>query len=147
MDINTLYSISGTSQNTARTSNNELDKSAFLKILVAQLSNQDPLNSQDNSQYISQLAQFSALEQSQNMNTLMEKMLISQKITEGSMMIGKNVTFNLDGDNYIQELVRGVITDNGNVYLKTNNGVFDIDSVIGIGDLENDEQGGTILKD
>lgn len=143
MDVNTLYSINGTTQNNTVTAKNILDKNAFLKILMAQLSNQDPMNNQDTSQYIAQMAQFSALEQSQNMNTSLDKMLVSQRVTEGSMMIGKNVAFLTGQDTYVQELVKGLIVEQGKVYLKTENGVYDIDNVIGVGDFGNDSQGGT----
>lgn len=147
MDVNTVYSLNGTSQNNTRNTNNGLDKNAFLKILVAQLSNQDPMSNQDNSQYIAQMAQFSSLEQSQNMNTSMEKLLVSQRITEGSMMIGKNVAIIVSDDKYVEELVKGLIIEQGKVYLKTENGIYDIDRVIGVGDFKNDEQGGTVIKD
>lgn len=140
MEVNTTYAINGITQNNTTASKNELDKNAFLKILMAQLSNQDPLGNQDNSQYIAQMAQFSALEQSQNMNTSMDKMLVSQKVTEGSMMIGKNVAISVDDKNYVQELVKGLIIEQGKVYLKTDKGVYDIDRVIGVGDFGNDEQ-------
>jgi flagellar basal-body rod modification protein FlgD len=45
------------------------DKSTFLQLLVAQLKNQDPLNPSDGAQFVSQLAQFTALEQSTQMST------------------------------------------------------------------------------
>ncbi|MEO5922878.1 MAG: flagellar hook capping FlgD N-terminal domain-containing protein [Bryobacteraceae bacterium] len=45
------------------------DKATFLKLLVAQLKNQDPLNPQDGAQFVSQLAQFTAVEQSAQMST------------------------------------------------------------------------------
>lgn len=147
MDVNTVYSLGGTSQSSSRSTNNGLDKNAFLKILMTQLSNQDPMSNQDNSQYIAQMAQFSSLEQSQNMNTSMEKMLISQRITEGSMMIGKNVAIVVNDEKYVQEMVKGLIIEQGKVFLKTDNGVYDIDRVIGVGDFENDEQGGTVIQD
>jgi flagellar basal-body rod modification protein FlgD len=116
-----------------------LDKNAFLKILMAQLANQDPLANQDNSQYIAQMAQFSALEQAQNTNASMEKMLASQLITEGSLMIGKNVAFDIGDDNYVQEVVKGLIVDKTKVYLKTANGTYEIDKVIGVGEVNSDK--------
>jgi flagellar basal-body rod modification protein FlgD len=48
--------------------NKALDRDAFLKLLVAQLKNQDPLKPQDNSQFVAELAQFSSLEQSMGIN-------------------------------------------------------------------------------
>lgn len=47
---------------------NALDKDAFLKLLTVQLSNQDPLNPMEDREFIAQLAQFSTLEQMQNLN-------------------------------------------------------------------------------
>ena len=46
----------------------ELGKDAFLQLLVLQLRNQDPLNPQDNQEMLAQLAQFSSLEQMNNLN-------------------------------------------------------------------------------
>ena len=51
------------------TKTSALDKNAFLKILVTELSNQDPTQQKDSTQYIAQLAQFSSLEQLTNLNT------------------------------------------------------------------------------
>lgn len=47
---------------------NELGKDAFLQLLVTQMKNQDPLNPDTNTEFVAQLAQFSSLEQMQNMN-------------------------------------------------------------------------------
>jgi flagellar basal-body rod modification protein FlgD len=74
----------------------ELGKDEFLKILMVQLQNQDPTQPMDDTQFISQMAQFSSLEQMMNMtksiDTLVQSQLISPVI-EYSHMIGKEVSY------------------------------------------------------
>lgn len=58
-----------------RTGNNgELDKHAFLELLVTQLRYQDPLNPKDNGEFLAQMAQFTALEQMQNLNAGVDRL-------------------------------------------------------------------------
>ena len=68
----------GIMQETANTSTtsgkNVVDKNEFLMLLVTQLQNQDPLNPMDYTEFTSQMAQFSSLEQLQNLNTNIEKL-------------------------------------------------------------------------
>ena len=59
------------SDKTSSKSNN-LDKDAFLKLLVTQLQNQDPLSPMEDREFIAQMAQFSSLEQMQNLNDTMK---------------------------------------------------------------------------
>ncbi len=56
------------STSTVEAASDELDKNSFLTLLVTQLQYQDPLNPQDNQEFVAQLATFSQLEQSQSMN-------------------------------------------------------------------------------
>jgi flagellar basal-body rod modification protein FlgD len=79
-----------------RTGSNALGKDQFLKLLVAQLANQDPTKPQDSSQFVAELAQFSSLEQQQNTVSRLDTLLMGQATanqTAASTFIGKDVTF------------------------------------------------------
>lgn len=79
---------------TDKADNGELGKDAFLKILITQLQNQDPTSPMDDKEFISQMAQFSSLEQMQNMTKAMENLLASQNQTQlmsYTSFIGKEV--------------------------------------------------------
>lgn len=67
---------------TTETDNGALGKDAFLQILITQLQNQDPTSPMDDKEFIAQMAQFSSLEQMQNMTTAMENLLSSQQQTQ-----------------------------------------------------------------
>lgn len=78
-------------------SNNTLDKDAFLKLLVTQMQYQDPLDPQDNAEYIAQLAQFSSLEQMtnvasqlNNVYSLVDNINTSVLVGQLSNMIGQS---------------------------------------------------------
>ncbi len=70
--IDKLNSITNDSENTQRRKNQELDKDAFLKLMTVQLQYQDPLSPMDNSQYITQMAQYSSVEQLANISEATE---------------------------------------------------------------------------
>ena len=67
---------------TDKKDNGALGKDAFLKILITQLQNQDPTSPMDDKEFIAQMAQFSSLEQMQNMTKAMEDLLASQQQTQ-----------------------------------------------------------------
>ena len=79
---------------TTEADNGKLGKDAFLKILITQLQNQDPTAPMDDKEFIAQMAQFSSLEQTQNMTKAMEDLLASQLETQlmsYTSFIGKEV--------------------------------------------------------
>jgi flagellar basal-body rod modification protein FlgD len=92
---------------TKQTGNSELGKDAFLKLLITQLQHQDPTNPMDDRDFIAQMAQFSSLEQMQNMTKAMESLLMSQQQTQlmnYTSFVGKEVkwhelTEEVDKDN------------------------------------------------
>lgn len=69
-----------------------LDYNAFLKLLVAQMKNQDPLNPTDATAQLSQLASFSNVEQSIKVNQKLESMLTLSSLTQADAVIGRTIT-------------------------------------------------------
>lgn len=84
---------------------NEIDKNTFLRILTAQLQNQDPFNAKDGTEYVSQLAQFASMEQITNLNSTMTA-------SSAYGLVGKTVAFNsydMYGHQYggvVQDVIR-----------------------------------------
>ena len=86
--INSLSSLNTNQNNLMKTENdNAMGKEDFLTLLITQLENQDPLNPKDPSEFVSQLAQFSSLEQMIGMNKNLEVIQGYQNSLESSMAI------------------------------------------------------------
>ncbi|MGM0409707.1 MAG: flagellar hook assembly protein FlgD [Bacillota bacterium] len=101
----------------------ELGKDAFLELLTTQLKHQDPLKPMDNTQFVSQMAQFSSLEQMNNMNDTLGKFLQTQKIADGASLIGKTVeSVNEETGEKIQSKVSEISFEDGKVFAKLENG-------------------------
>ena len=85
----------GTSSTTGSNKTGTIDKDAFMKMLIAQLQNQDPLNPMDGTQFAAQLAQFSSVEQLSNVNTNLTNMMSSLNASSNAQManlVGTTVT-------------------------------------------------------
>src|SRR5882672_3256653 len=70
-----------------------LDFQSLLRIILTQLTYQDPLKPMDNFQFVSQLAQFSQLQQSQSLNDQMGNLLSAQAAMQATSLLGRNVDF------------------------------------------------------
>lgn len=92
---------------TGSTNNGFVSQNTFLTLLITQLKNQDPMNPQDSSQFVSQLASFSSLEQMTEVNKKMESVLENSVVS----MIGKNVTVadSTSSSGYVQGTVQGIV--------------------------------------
>ncbi len=95
MNINSVNSAGSYQSNSSNKSKDVLGKDDFLKMLLAQLKNQDPLNPMDSAQYSAQLAQFSTLEQITNLNQNMKDFLNTNLLT--SQAINNALSANLIG--------------------------------------------------
>lgn len=87
--------LSGGALTKAFSGNQAMGQDAFLKLLVAQLQHQDPLNPQENYEFVAQLAQFSSLEQSVGINERLDALAAQNQGLQNSQivsMVGKEAT-------------------------------------------------------
>lgn len=109
---------------------NGMNKDTFLQLLVAQMKYQDPLQPTSNTEYISQYATFSQVEQMQNMAGSME-------LSRASQMVGQEVWIKAEDANgetkYVQGHVDYVVYENGKAYVSVNEELYameDVDTVV-----------------
>lgn len=122
--------VNGTSvsTDTKKVVDNSLGKEAFLQLLVAQMQYQDPLNPNTDTEFVAQLAQFSSLEQMQN---LAQTSLNSQAFS----LVGKEVVVKVAPNgstgetNYVQGAVDYVTIKSGEAKLSINNELYPIDDL------------------
>jgi flagellar basal-body rod modification protein FlgD len=69
----------------------------FLKILLTQLTYQDPLKPMDNQEFMAQIAQFTSLEQTQQLNTKIETLINNQAALQSVGLIGRTVDISTSG--------------------------------------------------
>ncbi|MBS4177118.1 flagellar hook assembly protein FlgD [Lederbergia citrea] len=96
ISINPDLLLSSVKQREVKTGNDILGKDDFLKILMTQLQNQDPMNPMEDKDFIAQMATFSSLEQMTNMNKSMDQLLQLQSQTSliaFNQFVGKEVTW------------------------------------------------------
>lgn len=108
---------------------NGMDKDAFLQLLVAQMKYQDPLEPTSNTEYISQYATFSQVEQMQNMAATME-------LSRASSMVGKLVEVSTTDSNgetkTIQGMVEYVTYENNKAYVSIEGTLYAADDVTSV---------------
>ena len=90
MAVTGVSGVSSTTATSAAKAN--VDYESFLKLLVAEMKNQDPTEPMDSSQYIAQLASFSQVEQSIQVNSKLDSLLQLTQLTQAGSIIGRTVT-------------------------------------------------------
>lgn len=89
--INSTTNNNSTPQTTA-TPQTSLDYTAFLRLLLAQMKNQDPTEPMDSTAYMGQLASFSNVEQGIKMNAKLDSMLTAFSLSQADSVIGRTIT-------------------------------------------------------
>ena len=105
----------------------------FMKLLVAQLENQNPMEPMDNSEFTSQLAQMGQLEQLTTLNSNFEQYLRGQELLNAKALIGARVRYTPENGIFTLEgEVSGARLDNGEVKLVVGNDLVPLSSVVEI---------------
>jgi flagellar basal-body rod modification protein FlgD len=92
-----VSSTTPSTQSGSTSSVGDMDYNAFLKLLIAQLKNQDPTKPMDSTAFVAQLATFSQVEQSMASNTKLDSLLTSSALSLADAVIGHTVT-SADGE-------------------------------------------------
>jgi len=82
----------GANQKTDAKSKTAVDYDSFLKLLIAQMKNQDPTQPMDSTQYVAQLATFSQVEQTVQSNAKLDQILQSSALSQADSIIGRSIT-------------------------------------------------------
>jgi len=113
--------------------NNGLDKEAFLQLLVAQMKYQDPLEPTSNTEYISQLATFSELEEMQNL-------VSNSDMQRASELVGKTVTMKVTtsggAESYTQGVVDYVTYEGSKTLLGINGSEYSLEDLLEVADTD-----------
>ncbi|RWE76536.1 MAG: flagellar hook assembly protein FlgD [Mesorhizobium sp.] len=91
VDMTTTIPV-GANQASQQTSKTAVDYQSFLKLLIAEMKNQDPTKPMDSTQYVAQLATFSQVEQSVQTNTKLDQIMQSSALSQADALIGRSIT-------------------------------------------------------
>ncbi len=128
MPLNGVTSSSSTasSSSLATPSVNTAD---FMKLLIAQLKNQDPLQPTDNTQFVTQLAQFSSLQTLQQIQTSLDSSMGAQLLGEAMNLLGRTVTAQPTGSTPVTGVVSGIQLQGANVLLQVGSQTVNLSDV------------------
>ena len=85
--------IGASAQRSTNSQFSEMSSEDFIKIMFTELTNQDPLEPQSNSEFVSQMASFSGLDYQERIVDGIEALSLSSSLTQGAALIGTTVTF------------------------------------------------------
>ena len=110
-------SISGTGQTNGNATNNTalrgLDMDNFLKLMITELQNQDPLNPMENSEMLNQISQIREIGATDKLTSTLDAVLTGQNLTSASSLIGKEVKALSDDNEQVAGVVDRVTVTNG----------------------------------
>ena len=109
-----------------------LGKDAFLKMLIAQIRYQNPLDPVKNDDFVAQLAQFSSLEAMQNVRTAVEAQAQTEGLTSAASMIGREIEIVGPDSTPLFGVVEQVEQTDGKVFLRVGETLVSMDQVVSV---------------
>ena len=132
MDLSTIGITEGTGVDPERygntvgeTGGGAMGKDQFLQLLITEMQNQDPMDPVDNKEMVAQLAQFSALEQMQNLNTNFERYQENTTAAVSSLLVGKMGAVGKQGD-MMSGRISQVVQDGETIKVRINGGDYEL---------------------
>ena len=129
---NTAASSTAGAENIASQSSQLLGQSDFIELLVTQMTSQDPLNPMSNQDMLTQMVQFSTLQQSTGLQTELARMQNSQNLTQANALLGRHVSLLTDAGAFAQGTVSGVELDSGTAKIVVDDIAYDLSQIIAI---------------
>ena len=109
-----------------------MNQDDFLDLVVAQMTNQDPLNPRTDTEFIAQMAQFSALEQSKTMQSDMASLRKEQQLLQANAVLGRTVELKDDMDQLITGTVSAIQLDAGTPKIVVNGQSYDLSTLLSV---------------
>jgi len=109
-----------------------LSQQDFLKLLVSQMTSQDPLNPTNSQDLLSQMTQFSTLNANTSMQTQLANMQTSQQFSTANSLLGKQVGLQVDATTIGQGVVTGVDTSSNPPRIVVNGQSYNLSQVLSI---------------
>ena len=129
----TLFQPDAATQKTAsRLPEQTLGQDDFLKLVIAQMTNQDPLSPKSETQFVAQMAQFSALEQSKNMQQDVAQMRREQQLLQASALLDRRVSLTDDQGGVIQGTVTGIRIEEGTPKLMVQGQPYELSALLAV---------------
>lgn len=108
-----IDAIGSSLSNGASSANSAISQEDFIRLFLAQLNFQDPLEPMDNGEFLAQLAQFSGLEQDRINGNHLENLGFINSVNQGATLLGKTVEFATETGAELGEVTTVAFSDNG----------------------------------
>ena len=130
--ITATNSIYAPTESNPRVPEKTMGQDDFLKLLVTQFTNQDPMSPMKDTEYIAQMAQFTTLEQTKSMSSEISKLRTDNQLLQANALLGRTVELQADKDNRTLGVVSAVEVNAGTPQIVVNGQPYDLGTLLTI---------------